>query len=605
MPSYKNFKNQSKRDAEGQDIFKKPNSTIKEIDMSKLRRDKLIDWISFYRRNMHRFIDHYFGIKLHPYQVLLVYLMSISDSFVAICSRAVGKTWLVGVFACAKAVLYPNSEIVVVSSTKQQAGIIVSDKITSLRNDYPNLAREIKKLTENMNKWQVDFYNGSVIKIVASRDSSRGKRSTFTIYEEFRLIDKQVLDAVIRPFAYIRQAPYLKNPKYAHLGEEPKEVFISSAYRKYLWWFDETKKNIIAMLKGDNAGFVAIDFSVAIRHHIKTARQIRNEISKMDEITAQEEIFNIPYGENSDAYFKLEMFDRARTIQKAFYPQRMETYNFKKNPYAIKKSEGEIRLISCDVAQKAGKSNDLSATGCLRLMPTRRGYTIDLAYMETFSGVDSISQSARIKQLYYAFDADILVLDVGTGGGGLPMYDQLGQITTDSESGVEWPAWTIVPDITISNENYEELSKRTLGVGAVPNIYPISASAKLNSIMAVQMRDKLQKRMFGFLVDEMSAEDYLIKSSYQKEYLDQNDPTAKSWFLAPYVQTSLLINECINLSMTVSIGNIKLTEVPGSRKDRFSSLLYGTYYASILDQELLKEDNYDPSEEMMSLVQSV
>jgi len=103
----------------------------------------------------------------------------------------------------------------------------------------------------------------------------------------------------------------------------------------------------------------------------------------------------------------------------------------------------------------------------------------------------------------------------------------------------------------------------------------------------------------------MSAEDYLIKSSYQKEYLDQSDPTAKSWFLAPYVQTSLLINECINLSMTVSIGNIKLTEVPGSRKDRFSSLLYGTYYASILDQELLKEDNYDPSEEMMSLVQSV
>jgi len=283
----------------------------------------------------------------------------------------------------------------------------------------------------------------------------------------------------------------------------------------------------------------------------------------------------------------------------------METYNFKKNPYAIKKSDGEIRLISCDVAQKAGKSNDLSATGCLRLMPTRKGYTIDLVYMETFSGVDSISQSARIKQLYYAFDADILVLDVGTGGGGLPMYDQLGQITTDSESGVEWPAWTIVPNPTISNDDYEELSKRTLGVGAVPNIYPISASAKLNSIMAVQMRDKLQKRMFGFLVDEMSAEDYLIKSSYQKEYLDQDDPTAKSWFLAPYVQTSLLINECINLSMTVSIGNIKLTEVPGSRKDRFSSLLYGTYYASILDQELLKEDNYDPSEEMMSLVQSV
>ena len=110
--------------------------------------------------------------------------------------------------------------------------------------------------------------------------------------------------------------------------------------------------------------------------------------------------------------------------------------------------------------------------------------------------------------------------------------------------------------------------------------------------------------MFGFLVDEMTAEDYLIRSSYKKEFLDQGDMNAKSWFLAPYVQTSLLINECINLSMTMSIGNIKLSENPGNRKDRFSSLLYGTHYASILDQELLKEDNYDPTAEIMSLVQA-
>jgi len=66
-----------------------------------------------------------------------------------------------------------------------------------------------------------------------------------------------------------------------------------------------------------------------------------------------------------------------------------------------------------------------------------------------------------------------------------------------------------------------------------------------------------------------------------------------------------MINECINLSMTTSIGNIKLTETPGSRKDRFSSLLYGTYYASLLDKELLKEEDYDKAKEVMSLVQVV
>jgi hypothetical protein len=195
-------------------MFKNSKQMVKAEELQGAKRDNLIDWITFYRRNVHRFVEHYFGIQLHPYQLLWLYEMSVCDSYVAICSRAVGKSWLIGVLACARAVLYPNSEIVIVSSTKEQAGIIVSDKITTLRNDHPNLAREIKNVVTNMNKWQVDFHNGSVIKVVASRDSSRGKRSTFTIFEEFRIIDLQVLDSVIRPFAYIRQTPYLKkNPK--------------------------------------------------------------------------------------------------------------------------------------------------------------------------------------------------------------------------------------------------------------------------------------------------------------------------------------------------------------------------------------------------------
>jgi phage terminase large subunit-like protein len=100
--------------------------------------------------------------------------MSISDSFVAICSRATGKTWLLAVFACAKAILYPKSEIVICSSTKDQAGNLV-DKISVLASNSPNLSREILNITTNANKWQVDFHNTSIIKVVASRDSSRGK----------------------------------------------------------------------------------------------------------------------------------------------------------------------------------------------------------------------------------------------------------------------------------------------------------------------------------------------------------------------------------------------------------------------------------------------
>ena len=590
--SYTNYQNDYRKKSNNrEDLFSVPKNMVLSKTIDDERKKRLIDWITFYRRNMHRFVEHYLGIKLYFYQRIWLYFMSTRDSYVAIAARASAKTWLLGVMALSRAILYPNSEVVVVSSTKEQAGIIIEDKIRSLVENYPNVAREVKNLTTNMNKWQVDLHNGSVIKIVAARDSSRGKRSTFTIYEEFRLIDKEVLDAVIRPFAYIRQTPYLKNPKYVDFGEEPKEVFISSAYHKGLWWFEETKKNILSMLRGENSGFIAFDVRIAIEHHIKTLKGIKLEISKMDEITALEEYYNMSFGENSQSYFKFKEMSRARIIDGAFYPQRNETFNSKKNPYDIKKVNGEIRLLACDTAQRAGRNNDLSITWCIRLIPTpHKGYYREVVYGEAFSGVNSIKQSFRMKQVHHDFSADVIVLDVAAGGGGLPIYDQLGQETQDFERGFKYPAMTIMPHSSIEDSVYDELSKRTLGLDALPMIYCISATAKLNSLMAVDMRDKLKKRMVGFLVDEIKAEDYLIKT-HSGEYMRNDDIGAKSFFMQPYVQTSLLVNEAVNLSAVLSAGNIKLIEPSGARKDRIVCLMMGNYYASFLDADLLKSDD--------------
>lgn len=591
MPTIQNYKDSyGQRARNPSNQFKAPKKMTLAKDIDEKRRNNLIDWATFYRRNIHHFVDHYFGIKLHFYQKIWLYLMSTRDSFVAIASRASAKTWLVGVLACARAVLYPKSEVVVVASTKEQAGIIVDEKIRSLVDSSPNLAREVSNLVTNMNKWAVEFHNGSIIKVVAARDSSRGKRSTFTIYEEFRLIEKEIIDSVIRPFSYIRQAGWLKNPEFEKYAEESKEVFISSAYHKGLWWWDETRKTIQAMLRGENVGFIALDVRVALEHKIKTLKQVQKDLSKMDEITALEEVYNIPWGENSDAFFRLKDMTKARKVEKSFYPQRTDTsYNSKKNPYGIQRTEGEIRILACDLAQRSGKQNDLSITWCIRLLPTTRGYVREVCYGESFSGANSIKQSLRIKQVYHDFDADVIVMDVGAGGGGIPIYDQLGQITNDSERGLEYPAMTIMPHSSIDDSAYDELKGRTLGVNALPVIYPISATAKLNSSMAIDMKDKFKKRLVSLLVDETRAEDYLIKTR-SGEYMNNDDITAKSFFMQPYTQTSLLVNEAVALAGVLSAGNIKLVEPPGGRKDRIVALMMGNYYASFLDSELLKDN---------------
>lgn len=59
---------------------------------SKQQRDKIheentIEWITFYRRNWHIYVDRILGIKLRPFQMIMIYLMGISENFYGICSR--------------------------------------------------------------------------------------------------------------------------------------------------------------------------------------------------------------------------------------------------------------------------------------------------------------------------------------------------------------------------------------------------------------------------------------------------------------------------------------------------------------------------------------
>lgn len=174
MASHKNFKEKKSNNSKKTDVFSRPKSMIKEVELSQEKRDNLISWITFYRRNIHRFIQHYMGVELFWYQIIWIYFMSVSDSFVTIAARASAKTWLLAVFSVAKAILYPDSLIVVVALTKEQAGIILSEKIVGLKNNYPNVAREIKNIVTSMNQYECQFHNGSTIRVVPTRDSARG-----------------------------------------------------------------------------------------------------------------------------------------------------------------------------------------------------------------------------------------------------------------------------------------------------------------------------------------------------------------------------------------------------------------------------------------------
>jgi hypothetical protein len=132
----------------------------------------------------------------------------------------------------------------------------------------------------------------------------------------------------------------------------------------------------------------------------------------------------------------------------------------------------------------------------------------------------------------------------------------------------------------------DELRQRTSGTNALPIIFLISGTPILNNDIHVAFRSSLQKKLWSFLIDADEAEDFLLRT--QKDFFNADDSTMRAYLLHPYVQTSLFIAETVNLAMQVVSQNIKLTEGSG-RKDRYISVAYGNYLASLLDKELLKE----------------
>ena len=81
---------------------------------------------------------------------------------------------------------------------------------------------------------------------------------------EFRLVKEEVLDSILVPTEIKRPTPYSTNPKYAHLTEEPREIYMSSAYYKSHWMWRLIKQSVVDMFKGQ-AVFFAMDLALTLK----------------------------------------------------------------------------------------------------------------------------------------------------------------------------------------------------------------------------------------------------------------------------------------------------------------------------------------------------
>lgn len=562
--------------------------------------DHLMQWITFFRRNLHRFVKDYLGITLHWYQMIMIYLMGINDFIVVIASRASAKSFVIALYACCRCILYPNSLIVLSSSTKGQSKLLVSEKIQKeLMNMSPVLRKEISKVKDNQNEVIVYFKNHSTITVVPASENGRGYRSNCIVREEFRQIKKSVDDSILSPFQIVRQTPYMKDEYYSsipELIEENIDIYISSSWIDNGHWMWKIVDNAYTdMLNDKPSCLLAFDESVALKHNIKTQKYFQTEKKKQDNLTWRIEFMNERVRENEHAFFTYSILQQNQKAKRAFYPRNIIDFKAgKKNPYDMPKQANEVRIIACDMAFIENTKNDNSIFTCMRLLPEcttyngetkiDNGYRRIVPYIESIQGGDVTKQAIRIRQLYEDFNADYIVLDMRNAG--VAIYDLLANIMYDEERGIEYPPLSCMNDDTVANRIKME--------GANPCIFVINATQKLNSDIAIDFKRVLEGKKIDFLVSYEQASEEILPNI--KEYVTTPDASVQLFYESPFLETQELISETTGLlyERKEQTGLIVVKEAGNNRKDRYTSVSYGSWFASMLEKDIIsRSEEYE------------
>ena len=568
--------------------------TKKRDGLSPNKRERLDEgikiWTSFYRQNIHRFAIDYLGIQLKPFQVVLLYMIERNLKSCLITSRGLGKSWLIALYCCCRAILYPGQKIIVSCETKEQSRNLIREKIVNeLMNMSPNLKKEInpREIKIGTNESYVKFKNGSTITAINASENTRGKRAHILVVDEYVQIKNgfDTLTKILQPFLQVvRQPKYLQNPKYAHLQEENKQIYASSAWYADHWSYDLYKDYVEKMLIGESSFVCNLPYNVALKYGLMTQKRLY-EI--MNDPNLSEEAFLMEYSAmfydlGEGAYIKPSDIINNRTVVKPWYPPTDIEYIAEKGKRNIswkedRTSKQELRILGCDIALAQGDKNDNTVIHYSVSIPKGDKYITEVKYSEAINGGTAKAIALRLKQLFFDGDCDYIVMDIA--GLGLAVLDALGEYTFDTERDIKYPPMCCF--------NKEDKKERCGYREAIPCIYGIVANEEINNAIAVTLKASLNNHTLKFLVNEFEGEDWLNEN----KNFQMLEASEKVRLMYPYVQTTLTQMEIIKLQTEITRKGIKLVEFGSNRKDRYSALAYMNLFIREKENELKKPKN--------------
>ena len=525
--------------------------------------------ISFYRKYPDIFIDHIKGsdciFKFYTYQRVFLRIVMRYKWTYATYPRAYSKSFLTMMSLMLKAILYPGVKAAVTTGGKEQAASITIAKVEEICKLIPTLSNEINwdrgKTTKSKDNVKYIFKNGSVIDILAARESSRGQRRNCIVIEESILMDGDALNEIIIPTTNVDRL-LGDGSKHPEEVVNKSQTFITTAGWKNSFPYDKLIDMLINSIINPKQYMI---MGGTYETPVKEGLLAEDFVDKLKlEGTFNSSSFDREYrsiwsGDAENAYFNSDVYDKYRQLLQPEYE------------YSGRSSKNAYYLLGIDVG-RIGCNTEVCV---IKVTPQVQGASIkSLVNIYPYEAEDFEEQSIHIKKLFYKYKARICSIDAN--GLGVGLIDFMTKTQIDPETGDELPAFGVEGGTFDEvHEQYKKIKGDNVEKDAM---FLIKANAPINTEAHAYVQTQLSSGKIKMLIDEREAAIKLMSTK-----VGQNmTPEQRGDYLMPFVQTSILKDQMLNLIEDNEGVNIILKQnnrkIP---KDKFSAFEYGLYYVKL------------------------
>jgi hypothetical protein len=532
---------------------------------------KLCEIVRWGRSHPVKYCERFYGVEFLDSQKY-AFMRTWTTQFNVWCqSRASGKTTLLAPFAMAKTNLVPNFQAYVMSGVGSQAQEmftklekIAKREIASFTgltdvflNETVKSASNKDGFTHNPASFHFSLYNGSSLNSLnGAFDSNRSKRSNLNIYDESGFAPTELFETSM-PF--ITQNSDFKLGGDIDISLEPLQfrnqaIFASSASSMDTYFYNAYKEYAKKMIQGDKNYFV-IDINADIVMNATyngklypvplLTKEVIDDAMRKNKDKALREYFNKFSNEGGDG----QIIKRASIIRNSELRKPI-LYNENKSQF----------VIAYDPARSF--DNSVVVVGEEYLDP-QVGWKMKIANVVSFSDIEKKNktpirtpeQIELIKQMLLDYNGkqvadyeniDALLIDSGSGGGGVLIADYFMEEWTDS-SKVKHKGLID----RIESETY--INKFPTAVNKLRLINP----AKYKKLMYDALIEMIGLDLISFM------DSYDNKGYIHINKLDENDEinteiinlsTEEEWAL---VQSDLMKEELVNIHRFTSGTNYR------------------------------------------------